>query len=226
MYTPQRPLRVLEVGAGDGRLAHHLGDALASGAAPGAAPAVALRAADSDARGLRAGSPCAHLVQVAPCDAALLAAHAPDVVIACWMPFGCDWTALFRAAPSVREYVLIGEADDGICGLPWETWGCARGCSGSSDSGSDAESSGSDSGAQRHGGSEAGAAAESDAAPPRRKRRKRMPPYAADGFARVDLQQLSRWQLCRTDARWRERGASHTVAFRRGAPAQPQPQHT
>ena len=47
-------------------------------------------------------------------------------MLVCWHPFGCDWTALFRAAPSVREYVLIGEADDGICGLPWETWGHAR----------------------------------------------------------------------------------------------------
>ena len=34
-----------------------------------------------------------------------------------------DWTAAIRACPTVREYILIGEADDGCCGLPWETWG-------------------------------------------------------------------------------------------------------
>ena len=41
-----------------------------------------------------------------------------------------------------------------------------------------------------------------------------VPPYQVDGFHRVDLQ-LSRWQLCRTDERWAERGRSRTVSFRR-----------
>ena len=40
-------------------------------------------------------------------------------------------------------------------------------------------------------------------------------PYAADGFERVDLPGLSRWQVCRTDERWLERGHSACVAFRR-----------
>lgn len=42
-----------------------------------------------------------------------------------------------------------------------------------------------------------------------------VPPYQVDGFRRVDLQELSRWQLCRTDERWAERGRSRTVSFRR-----------
>jgi len=43
----------------------------------------------------------------------------------------------------------------------------------------------------------------------------RVPLYAAEGFARVDLPQLSRWQLCRTDERWLTRRHSASVAFRR-----------
>ena len=34
------------------------------------------------------------------------------------MPLGEDWTAAFRACPSVRRYVLLGEMDDGCCGRP------------------------------------------------------------------------------------------------------------
>ena len=40
-------------------------------------------------------------------------------------------------------------------------------------------------------------------------------PYAADGFERVDLPGLSRWQVCRTDERWLARCHSACVAFRR-----------
>ena len=47
----------------------------------------------------------------------------PDVVLCCWQPMGVDWTAAMRARASVREYVLVGETDDGICGEPWATWG-------------------------------------------------------------------------------------------------------
>ena len=186
-----RALRVLEVGAGDGRLASHLGAELER---LGGAGAVELTATDSDERGLRAASPVAALVRVAPCNAQLLAAEQPDVVLACWQPFGVDWTATFRACASVREYVLIGEADDGLCGRPWETWGFrGRGEGGSSSDGDDNDK-------------------ESRAAP-----RKVPAPHEADGFVRVDLPELSRWQLCRTDERWRSRGASRTVAFRRAS---------
>lgn len=40
-------------------------------------------------------------------------------------------------------------------------------------------------------------------------------PYAEDGFERVDLPELSRWQVCRTDERWLARRHSACVAFRR-----------
>eukprot|EP00899_Mesostigma_viride_P026190 jgi/Mesvir1/6756/Mv16717-RA.1 len=38
------------------------------------------------------------------------------VIICCWQPLGVDWTAAMRACPTLLEYILIGEKDDGICG--------------------------------------------------------------------------------------------------------------
>ena len=38
---------------------------------------------------------------------------------------------------------------------------------------------------------------------------------ASDGFARVDLKDVSARQICRTDERWRARRQSRTVSFRR-----------
>ncbi|GIW66934.1 MAG: hypothetical protein KatS3mg095_0832 [Candidatus Parcubacteria bacterium] len=39
------------------------------------------------------------------------------------MPYKVDFTADFRATSTVKEYILIGEADGGCCGDPWLTWG-------------------------------------------------------------------------------------------------------
>ena len=49
--------------------------------------------------------------------------YKPDIVISSWMELGQDWTSSFRACSSVQEYILIGEADSGVCGRLWETWG-------------------------------------------------------------------------------------------------------
>lgn len=38
---------------------------------------------------------------------------------------------------AAQEYVLIGEADSGVCGHPWLTWGCAPDCQSLSDDTSD-----------------------------------------------------------------------------------------
>jgi len=35
------------------------------------------------------------------------------------MPLGQDWSVAMRAAASVTHYLLIGEIDDGCCGVPW-----------------------------------------------------------------------------------------------------------
>jgi len=52
-------------------------------------------------------------------DQAALAQHSPHVVLCCWMPLGQDWSVAMRAAASVTHYLLIGEIDDGCCGVPW-----------------------------------------------------------------------------------------------------------
>ena len=39
--------------------------------------------------------------------AAAVAAAAPHVVVCSWMPLGVDWTAAFRACPSVASYLLV-----------------------------------------------------------------------------------------------------------------------
>lgn len=48
-----------------------------------------------------------------------LKTHQPDVVIGCWMPLYTDWTPFFRATPSVKYYIIIGEVD-ACCGGDWK----------------------------------------------------------------------------------------------------------
>lgn len=40
-------------------------------------------------------------------------------------------------------------------------------------------------------------------------------PYMQDGFVRVELPEVSRWAVCRTDERWLASRHSRTVSFRR-----------
>ncbi|KAK9832727.1 hypothetical protein WJX81_004832 [Elliptochloris bilobata] len=114
----------LEVGAGDGRLSWHLSAALREldKCAGGGGPRVHLECTDSGLNRLQEGTACGCLVEREDA-AAAVARRRPAGVLACWQPLGADWTAAFRACPSVLEYMLIGEPDDGICGHPWHTWG-------------------------------------------------------------------------------------------------------
>lgn len=50
----------------------------------------------------------------------------PDTVLCAWMPNHEDWTSDFRAAPSVRRYVLIGTGPRGEVGSP-ASWACQAG---------------------------------------------------------------------------------------------------
>jgi len=119
------------------------------------------------------------------------------IVLCSWMPPGQDWTAAFRRPIHntdakerteegersnmkrlVEEYILIGEADDGTCGHHWHTWGNPN------------------------------VLEEYDGvrAPP-------VAPYARDGYTRADLDWLSEIQFSRFDCRLS--GESSTVSFRR-----------
>eukprot|EP00959_Pyramimonas_sp_CCMP1952_P013100 276908-Pyramimonas_sp.AAC.2 len=114
--------RVLELGAGDGRLAHHLARSLrqlqgcdeltgqSDMSTRGVSdPWVEVYASDSGLRRLHKTSPVGEQVELMDYRKAL-ELHQPHLVICCWQPMGTDWTKAIRATTSVQEYLLIGEA--------------------------------------------------------------------------------------------------------------------
>ena len=224
------PLVVLEVGAGDGRLARHLTRAVRDMDAADptvVSPTVVFFAVDDHSssrrrrqRGddpslpsLRRPEPPGPQTGVLRVDALVAIANAgtptvaaipiPDVVLCCWQPMGVDWTAAMRARASVREYVLVGETDDGICGEPWATWGSRTGSNPGGELEDELEDEDED----------------EDDAPPNSGRETGFEParapYEVDGFERVELPEVSRGQICRTDERWWGARRSRTVSFRR-----------
>jgi hypothetical protein len=63
---------------------------------------------------------------------------------------GVDWTAQMRAMFSIREYILIGEIDGGICGHPWLTWGYSSEEDSSDDTDTEADDNHARSGSKRN----------------------------------------------------------------------------
>jgi hypothetical protein len=130
---------VLEVGAGNGRLAHLLNQPT-GGPIAGRVVATDLFAgegfigsfsglgagSDGKAAGARSvgggfdGGPISAPEKLSQEEA--VSKYQPRVVLSSWMPEE-DWTAAWRAHPSVQAYVLLGEADGGQSGRPWPTWG-------------------------------------------------------------------------------------------------------
>src|SRR3989344_5812790 len=105
---------LLEVGAGDGRLAHFLQEKIQSLGEVNCS----VIATDSGESGHAAKFPVEAIDYK---DA--LAKYKPDVVISSWMPMNTDWSKDIRMTESVQEYILIG--DDTVTGSPWKTWGNA-----------------------------------------------------------------------------------------------------
>lgn len=114
-----KPITILEVGAGDGRLSHFLrqkleqtGDRL-------------VRVVASDAHLSKETNPY-NVEPLFPVEHMsfedALKRFNPDIVLSSWMPYMDDWTPAFRASDTVKEYILIGEADGGCVGSD-ETWG-------------------------------------------------------------------------------------------------------
>ena len=113
---------ILELGAGDGRLAHFLREYFLSAGQK----RIEHRAVDdqSGARGLEESGGEPPLFPVEEMDAAAaLKKYSPTIVIVAWMPIGTDWTKAIRDTASVEEYILIGHPYDEVCGRRWETWG-------------------------------------------------------------------------------------------------------
>ncbi|MDI6603285.1 MAG: hypothetical protein QME57_04235 [Patescibacteria group bacterium] len=112
--SEEKPLVILEIGAGNGRLSHFLQQKLEE-RAPGQTKVVAT---DSGEWRLKRDFPVEQLKH----DEAMKK-YSPDIVIVSWMPYLQDSSKDIRKCPSVKEYILIGETDGGCCGDPWETWG-------------------------------------------------------------------------------------------------------
>lgn len=112
--TTKHPTVILEVGAGNGHLTHFLQGKM-NEVAPGK---VTIIATDSGQSKIVPDFP----VETVPYDEALVR-YKPHIIISSWMPHGKDFTGDFRASPNVDEYLLIGEADSGVSGDEWLTWG-------------------------------------------------------------------------------------------------------
>eukprot|EP00736_Rhodelphis_marinus_P007921 Rmarinus@m.2768 len=233
--SDSEPLRILEVGAGDGRLSFFLKQEIRR-AHPEWAARLSFTATDAQ------GSHWTHRASALPSDvsygniaestkgsnpqplspcseewrgASGLAAFPvgrasaeksiddtqPHIVLSSWMTRGQDWTRAMRAAASVQEYILIGEADFGVSGLPWATWGVGR--PNSDTGGLQAPSSGSQLGSCEQGtadscviGDEEPIVDDQKLSPPS----VQLPPFRQDGFERVDLDDISILQVCRSDS--------------------------
>ncbi|MBP7898348.1 hypothetical protein KAZ92_00100 [Candidatus Gracilibacteria bacterium] len=99
----ESPVRILEVGAGDGRLAHFLQLKLRE-LRP---DAFQMFATDSGAFEYK---PLVHVEKMSAKDAVVF--YEPQLVIASWMPANQDWTGDFERALSVQEFILIGPEVD------------------------------------------------------------------------------------------------------------------
>lgn len=159
----EKPLTILELGAGNGRLSHFLRQKLKKKATG----EIKIIASDSGDWKIKSDFPVEHLRH----DEALKE-YDPDMVIFSWMPYQKDFTRDIRNMPNVKEYLLIGEANGGACGDEWETWGIN----------SNDETA--------------------------------VPPYAADGFTKENLYDLSELQISRNDTPG-EYYRSSSISFRR-----------
>lgn len=110
--TPENPVRIVEVGAGDGKLSAFLKEHMDD-----VADRVDIIATDS---GEWDGIDQMQDVESYSAQEAV-AEFKPDIVISSWMPFTTDFTKEFREQESVKEYILIGDSE--CTGAKWETWG-------------------------------------------------------------------------------------------------------
>ena len=212
------PPVVLEVAAGAGRLSHFLN---ASGIVP--VPVLAtddcswkLTSSPSPSSSSAAAAAVTISSAVQQLDhAAAVATHAPSIVLCAWMPENTDFTAAWRdtstgRSATVDEYILIGAADSGLSGLPWETWGYV-------------------SPLLPPEGITADDIAAVPATDPRRRTLESMraghqaqqrgddPPYKRDGFEKARAESVCAVQLSRRDTSKSSFGHSETITFQRTA---------
>lgn len=110
--TAENPLTILELGAGNGRLAHFLREKLEK-IAPGQ---IKLIATDSGSWRIEPIFPVEKLGHQEA-----LQKYKPQIAIFSWIPSGKDPTKDIRKTPEVKEYILIGDPE--LCGEDWDTYG-------------------------------------------------------------------------------------------------------
>lgn len=208
------PMRVLEVGAGDGTLALHLRAALSRSEPPDRANPITVVASDSGELGL---VPAAGIDVLAMSTDAALDAVAPHIVICAFMPLGHDWTAAFRACPSVRRYLLLGEVDEGCCGRPWATWGYL--CDGDDDAEdvrvSSTSGSSSDEDEEEQPSSQSRSYRADEAWRRVYEYEPLRTPHGAAGWERAELVELQATLVCRTDQCWSGTRHAKAIVFSR-----------
>lgn len=114
------PIKIAEVGAGDGRLFMFLKVIKDAYVKENGEFPIEMYANDSGSWGFRPieGS------GVELCDyKEFLNRIQPQIIFVSWMPQGNDWSQTFRDTNSCMEYVCIGDIDTGITGHVWLTWG-------------------------------------------------------------------------------------------------------
>lgn len=112
--SAERPLVVLEIGSGNGKLAHFLQNKIEE-KIPGQ---VKVLATDSKEWKIKTDFFVEKLKHYEALDK-----YNPDIVIVSWMPQMEDSSYLIRQCKNVKEYILIGETRGGVCGENWKTWG-------------------------------------------------------------------------------------------------------
>lgn len=119
--TSNRPITILETGAGNGRLAYFINEYFANNR-PEEADLFNYIAVDNkswDRRRLfKTQQEMVPIEQMNYGEA--LRKYNPDVVITSWMPSNRDWSAVYRSTPSVKEYILIGYSF--LTGKQEQTW--------------------------------------------------------------------------------------------------------
>ena len=113
--SAKKPLLLLEIGAGSGRLSHFLRKELTKKISG----IIKVTATDSGEFNIKPEFAVEKMTHKQA-----LKKYQPDIVLCSWMPHQIDFSADFRQTDSVKEYILIGETDGGCCGDDWKTWGC------------------------------------------------------------------------------------------------------
>lgn len=111
-----KPVTILEIAAGDGRLTHFLQEEL-DRKAPGKAKIVAT---DDQSWNINPNFPVDKIDNQTALDR-----YQPKIVICSWMPFETDFSQEIRSTKSVESYILIGESG-GATGDEWLTWGVPK----------------------------------------------------------------------------------------------------